>query len=260
MPQKTKLTITGSLGFIIEIIGITITTVQTFKGSIWVGIVIILIGVLPIIYFFQCLRPFIQTLKTFGHRWRMIDGQLMIGNSFNVALRTKTLQTIFDTFEEQCTDEKFITILQSAGKNCGQEFGLDLRKEILQRNENDSIIFSEKSNKNIKEALLLWAKYDSNTGMGKIDITGVSYLEGNFKGSISIINCFLAQERHESKRKSTCSFLEGYLTGIILELLDEHVIVKEKSCGSVAGNKTCFFEFSKRASNKIRIDSNEASI
>jgi predicted hydrocarbon binding protein len=174
----------------------------------------------------------------------MLEGRLKIGNTINVALRAYTVQRILRHVEQALGEGASSQLLRQAGRDCGESFAQELRAELIQLGEN-SIVKSGKTSETFRKKLDLWARYDSSTGMGVFDVSHV-VLDGNLlKGRIVIRNSFLAFDRHTESH--TCSFLEGYIEGVVLHLVDVDTTVRETSCSSITGNGECVFEFAKSA-------------
>jgi predicted hydrocarbon binding protein len=227
----------GILGVLFSIIGTIGTYFQIF-GPIIIWPIFILTGMIIIsVLAFKKLCGFEQTIKTFSNRWRIEEGQLIIGNTINVALRTDTVQGILDCFRVEIGEsyEKAIRII---GKKTGEDFARDLVKEL-------TMLRIDKINKKgndpelIKEKLSLWAQYDSGTGMGIFDISHVEASIDGFGGYIILKNSFLANNR--TSKIPSCAFIEGYLEGIIQRLIGITISAKEVECHSIPGTSHCKF-------------------
>ncbi len=245
--KNWKLTASG-IGLIIGVLGAVATFYQVFGARlIWA-----VFAILGICIFFWSLAAILRDIgsvvATFGSRWRLIHGQLMIGNTINVALRAKTIQRILTTFEDALSDmPRFRNILRTAGEAVGKEFAGDLRAELLQRRV-DSIVEAGRTERIIKEKLKLWCKYDSSTGMGVFTIENLNYRHNRIDGVVTLRNSFLSFDRHTTK--PTCSFIEGYITGIFHQLLGISVEVRETRCNSMIGDGVCEFAISSKDDEK----------
>jgi len=224
----------GISGVVLGIIGTIGTYFQIF-GFILFWIILIVVGIVLIAYF---LYSFKGIIKTFSNRWHFVEGQLIIGNTTNVALRTETIQEILDGFREE-TGERYEIIIRKIGRKIGVNFARDLKKELKQL-KIDAIIKIGREPGLIKEKLRLWAKYDSETGIGIFDTAQVDISIEGLKGCISLRNSFLA---HDKRSESpSCTFLEGYLEGIMLELIDVDTTIREIECSTMTGSSCCKFK------------------
>ena len=243
MDRNLKL---GLLGLVVAVVG-TVGTYIPVLGQrvIWVGLAVA--GTCLAVYFiYSLLREVREIVSTFGSRWRLVDGRLKIGNTINVALRACTIQTILRCFETS-PNASYVCTLKHAGLDSGGSFAKELRAELIQRGQVD-ILKSGKTNEIVREKLSLWARYDSSTGMGLFDVTKAFMENDLLRGQITVRNCFLSYDRHEAA--PTCSFMEGYIEGVLLHLLGIDVTVRETSCSSVTGKGQCVFEFTPKLTGR----------
>jgi len=225
------------LGLLLALVGVLGTLYQIFGlRLLWIGL--IGIGVIPLLVWLAKWALNIgQVVRTFGKRWYVVNGQLVIGNTLNVALRTKTLQEIFGSFLQSFGDESF-SVFRAAGKRAGMDFAVDLTKELRQL-RSSSIAKSGKTEAVLMDKLRLWAEYDSTTGMGIFNVDSIEFDANGMKGFVKVKNSFLSIERSGSF--SLCGFLEGYIEGVVEILLGIHVEVKESECASTSGSGCCLF-------------------
>ena len=229
-------------GILLGVIGVIGTFYQILGQTIF-WMVLIIIGFAPVLFYLWKIASGMDTImKTFGKRWCLEDGQLIIGNTVNVALRTKTVQELLNAFQ-RVFPKDCSTIIKETGKNIGESFADDLKKELTQQGLK-TIIKPGKSAELIRQKLRLWAEYDSTTGMGIFEIDQVEITVSGLRGYISLKNSFLANDRQ--LELPTCIFIEGYIEGIIDKLLGIHIIVKETECGSVTGSEYCRFEITQK--------------
>ena len=230
-----RLAIAGILLGAIGVIG----TFYQILGQKIIWIILIIIGFAPaLFYLWKIASETGAVVKTFGKRWCLEDGQLIIGNTVNVALRTKTVQELLNAFQ-RAFPKDYSSIVKEAGKNVGESFAGDLKKELTQRGLK-TIIKPGKKPELLREKLHLWAEYDSTTGMGIFEIHQVEITVSRLEGYILLKNSFLANDR--KSELPTCIFIEGYIEGIIDKLLGIHIIAKEIECGSITGSEYCKFE------------------
>lgn len=232
----------AAVGILLGVMGVVGTFYQILGQKI-LWIVLIIVGFAPVfLYSWKIASGMGTVVKTFGKRWCLEDGQLIIGNTVNVALRTKTVQELLNAFQ-RAFPKDCSTIVKEAGKNVGESFADDLKKELTQRGLK-TIIKQGKSAELIRQKLHLWAEYDSTTGMGIFEIDQVEITVSGLQGYVSLKNSFLANDRR--LEHPTCIFIEGYIEGVINKLLGIHIIVKEIECGSVTGSEYCRFKITQK--------------
>lgn len=232
----------------LSIVGILLTAVGligTFYPVLgymflW-GIFLALGGAIVIFSLWKITARTREVMKTFGERWRISDGQLKIGSTVNVALRSKTVQELLNAFLKAFPDD-YYAIVKDAGKNAGKRFADDLKNELTTRGF-EIITQQDKTPELLKEKLFLWAEYDSSTGMGIFE-PKMSFTVGGLEGYILLKNSFLAYEK--KSEEPTCVFIEGYLEGVIGKLLGVDIIAKEVKCHSQTGTGRCMFEIAKK--------------
>ena len=234
-----RLAIAGILLGTIGVIG----TFYQILGQKILWIVLIIVGFVPaLFYLWKTASGMSAVVKTFGKRWRLEDGQLVIGNTVNVALRTKTVQELLNAFQRAFPKDYSVTV-KEAGKNVGEGFADDLKKELTQQGLK-TIIKPGKSPELIRKKLHLWAEYDSTTGMGIFEIDQVEITVSGLRGYILLKNSFLANNKRSEF--PTCVFIEGYIEGLLYNLLSLNIIAKEIECGSVTGSEYCRFEITQK--------------
>ena len=234
-------------GILLGAIGV-IGTFYQILGQKILWIILIIIGFAPaLFYLWKIASETGAVVKTFGKRWRLEDGQLTIGNTVNVALRTKTVQELLNAFQRELLKDRpkdYSSIVKEAGNNVGESFAGDLKNELTQRGLK-TIIKPGKTSELLKEKLGLWAEYDSTTGMGLFNTDQVEIrVVSGLGGYISLKNSFLANDSRSEL--PTCIFIEGYIEGIINKLLGIPIIAKEIECGSITGSEYCKFEIKQK--------------
>ncbi len=197
---------------------------------------------LTISYLFKLFSEVSKVVKTFGERWSIDDGQLIIGCTVNVALRAKTIQQLLISFQE-FSDKDFNRIVKDSGRRVGDDFAADLKQELIMR-KIKKIVRAGKAPDLLKEKLRLWGKYDSSTGMGIFETDQIEITIDDLRGYILLKNSFIAHDRRAEE--PTCVFIEGYIEGIINRLLGAQVTVKEVECSAVNSSEYCKFEVTKK--------------
>lgn len=226
------------IGIVIGVVGVIGTYYQIFGQEV-VWVVLIVLGFASAIsYLWKWIDEIRRVVKTFGQRWSLEDGQLIIGNTVNVALRAKTVQQILNIFRKT-TEQDFDKIIKEAGKRMGESFTDDLKKELTLLGFR-VIVKSGKNPKLLKEKLRLWTKYDSTTGMGAFEIDEVEITVDGLQGHILVKNSFLAHDRQSEF--PSCILIEGYIEGIIRKLLGINITAKEVECSAVTSSEYCKFE------------------
>jgi len=226
------------LGIILDIVG-TFGAIYQIFGQMTLWIVLIIVGaILALFYLWKTINEWRVIVKTFGKRWCLDDGQLIIGNTVNVALRTKTVQELLNAFNRELGENGDI-IIKKVGKNIGESFADDLKRELVQRGIK-SIVKPGKDPKFLKEKLDLWAEYDSSTGMGTFKVEQVKITIDGLHGHILVKNSFLAHDMQSEI--PTCTFIEGYLEGVMSRLLGIHILTREVECSAITSSEYCKFE------------------
>lgn len=230
----------GLFSLLVGLFGTAGTYFQIF-GSIIFVLPIMLIGYGAALYYLiKIILEWRAIAKTFGERWRMQDGQLIIGNTVNVALRTQTVQQLFDAFAK-ANPENYKTLLKNSGKVVGQGFVEDLIRELTQKGI--EAIAERRSEPDIlKSKLKLWAQYDSSTGIGIFNVENVEIAMNGIEGEITLANSFLANDKVASA--PSCIFLEGYMEGVLSRLLNLPISINESHCSSVTRHNICKFKVS----------------
>ena len=235
-------------GILLGVAGVIGTYYQILGHKIlWIALLVL--GFTSAIFYLYRVRKKIEeykkykeTAETFGERWRLVDGQLVIGNTVNVALRAKTVQGLLDEFQ-RAFPEHYNVIVRNAGRIVGESFADDLKKELILRGF-ETVTKPGRDTELLKKKLSLWAEYDSSTGMGIFEVYQVEFTVNGLRGNILLKNSFLAYERQS--QLPTCIFIEGYLEGVISKLLSIPIIAKEIECSSVTGSEYCKFEITKK--------------
>ncbi len=228
------------VGLLISCIGAIGTYYQILGHSaIWISFIVV--GFVSVIYLiWRVTNDIRKVVATFGKRWEITkNGQLRIGNTINVALRTKTVQILLDSFERNLP-QNFHDIVKQAGVIVGQSFAEDLKCELRMYRE-EAIFKSGRQLQLLREKLLLWARYDSSTGMGQFIVGDIEYTHiDRLHVELKVNNSFLTCDRGSDT--PVCTFLEGYIEGVVGRILDIPVEVKEVHCSSVTGQGYCRFE------------------
>lgn len=172
-----------------------------------------------------------------GDRWYWHDdGPLTIGNTRNVALRTKTIQTLLDHFKNS---PDYHDNLRAASKDVGITFGEDIKRELIEK----KLYPYSDLNKRIKR----WEEYDSDTGMGKFSLSEINVRNNHISGQLRIKNAFTSADRINGQ--NSCLFFEGYLEGVFKEFVGVEVDVKEISCGFITNSDSCIFSVNSRTNS-----------
>lgn len=247
MDKNVKLSV---VGLIISIAG-TLGTIFQIFGERVLWITITAGGTCILLYYlFREAREIAEVVATFSSRWRLQDGRLRIGNTINVALRAKTIQVLLESFEHAFSNKvDYWDVIKNAGLSIGESFASDLRAELIALGEN-RIIKAGRTEDLIKDKLELWSRYDSSTGMGIFLVDSIHFANGILQGTISVKNSFLSYDKHTAHQ--TCAFLEGYMKGIILHLLDMQVAVKEIACSSTTGEGVCIFDIRSSPNHSVQ--------
>lgn len=227
----------GLIGISLSVLGFIGTYYQILGCNVFWIILIISGSILILFYIWKTTSKIREIVATFGERWRLIDGRLKIGNTINVALRAKTMQELLNQFQKEYPNDNQ-TLIKDAGKKIGESFANDLKAELLQYGI-ETIIKSGKKNDLLEKKLSLWTKYDSSTGMGIFELGQLEFTDG-LRGNILLKNSFLAYDR--ISEIPTCTFMEGYIEGVISKILQMPITVKEIECSSVTGSEYCKFE------------------
>ncbi len=235
MRQDVRITIAG---LILSVAG----KIGGFFGLYGLGIlwtVLSIVGLIPaFVYVWKTATEWREVVKTFGKRWSLKEGQLVIGNTVNVALRAKTVQEIIDALQK-AEGEDYASRIRSVGRAIGESFADDLKKELVVRGIGQIIKPGRKPGL-LRDKLNLWAEYDSSTGMGIFDISQVKISSTGVRGYILVRGSFLAYDRQSDS--PTCLMLEGYLEGVITKLLSMCIHVRETECSAVMSSDCCKFE------------------
>ncbi len=228
-------------GIILGVIGVVGTFYQILGQKIfWI---VLTIGFVPaFFYLWKITSEMAAVLKTFGKRWHLEDGQLVIGNTVNVALRTRTVQELLNAFQGALSED-YDSVIKEAGRNIGEDFAGDLKNELILQGHR-TIIKPGKIPELLREKLRLWAEYDSTTGMGIFEIHQVEITMSGLQGCLLLKNSFLVNDNRSGL--PTCILIEGYIEGIIDKLLGIYVIAKETECSSTTGSEYCRFKITQK--------------
>lgn len=228
------------LGIVIGVIGVIGTFYQILAERI-LWIVLIISGfILTVLFLRKSVSEWRIVVRTFGARWSLENGRLVIGNTVNVALRAKTVQHLLDGFQKPLGD-RYSLVLKDLGSTWGKSFADDLKKELTVRGIT-RIIKSGRNSGVLEDKLSLWAEYDSSTGMGIFSIDHIEVTTSGLQGYVLLRNSFLSYDRQSEC--PVCTLIEGYLEGIIDNLLGIRAVVKEIDCGAVTGSEYCRFQIS----------------
>lgn len=139
----------------------------------------------------------------------------------NISFRQDTflhmMSEIYSDMAKEIGEEHASKVYYDCGHSGGSNFGERLNQML----DNDNLSIAEKLQK--------WCEFDSCVGWGKFN-TDVTLDEENdtLTGTLSINECFFVDKKHKHK---ICSYIVGYCTGVIEELLGEvEVILTCKSC------------------------------
>lgn len=162
--------------------------------------------------------------------YRYKDGELYKEETRVVAPRAVTQQIIFEKVLYQGASK---IDLKQVGRSVGDNFASGDFLEKLKRKE-------EVNRNDIDAVLAAWSVFDGRAGWGVIEISSAEDLSKGVGGNISVRNNFLIYRRKREDLK-LCTFLEGYLEGVVSQLLKHQVIVTESLCGMGMTEETCHF-------------------
>lgn len=180
-------------------------------------------------------------ITTFGSRWRVTNGQLVIGNTVNVALRAQSVQSILRSSAQALPESERQKAVHEWGRLCGSGFGEDLEMELRGRRI-DSVAVPTADTKTAATKLKIWASYDSTTGMGEFEVQDVNFHEGRLSCSVELRHSFLAYR--VSQNSPACGFIAGYLEGVVEHICQVSVSVTEVRCSAQDPSPNCRFEIS----------------
>lgn len=125
-----------------------------------------------------------------------------------ITLRVNSLQLILETVKEQL-GVQYSGTLREAGEQVGATFGHELVKTLRERGG-----FPKK-----RDALLqMWAIFDSSADWGKISYEGFEETKSEF--ILRMESSFLTRD-YEKDVHAHCSFMEGYIRGVLDESFTE---------------------------------------
>lgn len=157
--------------------------------------------------------------------WNRDKGMLFMGDIRNTRLRLTTIQMIVASLVTYIDD--YEEALRDTGKRVGGSFARDLLRELSKH----------KKTLTTKELLNFWTEYDSNAGLGRLNFDNFN-LDTN-TGEIRLNYSFLASNGGVEDRR-LCSFLEGYIEGVLNQLLDVTVTVRN-NCPAKVYHQVCHF-------------------
>ena len=258
MPIK-KLIWVFVFGLIIALIGTLSTALNVFhQRVVWVsliflGVTLILCSAYYLIETLPAIEKTPQSVDEFllekddkdDSVFRMKNGILFFGDEPNVAFRVDTIQKILKSIQNLLNDP---TKFRYFSRQIGYEVGYDFYQDLLAANKKNLF----KSGRRINEKLDIWNKYDSATGLGifknKVIYQPIKNNGAKIEGSIVVTNSFLTQGRYSEV--PCCSFMEGYINGVIEKILDSEQLspehktsyVKESECACVTSKDECYFK------------------
>lgn len=242
MRRPKQLHLVGVAGLVVTAAGALGTYYQILgQKAIWLAV--LFAGFVPVaVVLLSRAREAAQVLRTFGARWRIDDGKLTIGNTVNVALRTKTVHLLLDAIKS-VFPQQYRSVMKDAGDYAGRSFAQDLRGELIMAGY--TIAAQEgKSEQLLQTKLELWAKYDSTTGMGAFDVSQVEITAKGIYGQIRLKNCFLTDGVKTAE--PNCFWMTGYLEGVIEGFLGVSLAIEESECAAKTRLGYCLFAVSQR--------------
>jgi len=135
-----------------------------------------------------------------------------------VSLRETTLYQILESFERNMKPKAYSEALSQAGFSIGMSFAEDLISFLVENN---------KCPKDENILIKIWMMFDTNAGWGTFD----GFLDTKKKiFTIKVSDYFLARGLTEHKEKHL-PFIEGYLQGVLWEILKIYPRMFEKALG-----------------------------
>lgn len=127
----------------------------------------------------------------------------------NVSFRQDTFLTMMRTIYDKIGRENAYDVFFECGKTCGRNFG----KLLNDTWKKSRISFSEKLDK--------WCEFDSQVGWGKF-VSNIELDEenGTLTGNLTIKDCFFVDDENQYE---VCSYIKGYCTGVIEQLIRNQV-------------------------------------
>ncbi|MEL7071555.1 MAG: hypothetical protein AAGN15_23305 [Cyanobacteria bacterium J06581_3] len=208
-------------------LGVLLSSWSIFKEDTLSLVLVCAASLCFIILTWKMIHIFFYVVERFRQPWTVKDGILFNRKVINVAFRAQTVKVILDSIEDFLEDSERFALYS---KKIGYKVGADFYKDLLDRHKDDFL----QPGGQIDEKLNLWSQYDSVTGFGvfepKFDeIIKTSDGEFRIQGMVTVRNSFLIHGRPQHSDKPYCAFMEGYIGGIIGEILDSEELVEGKS-------------------------------
>lgn len=180
--------------------------IQTLPFGLSKNLIIVFAIVIALaLFLWRGLRKY----KYIKYRYSINKGKLFLGDLRDVALRVQSLLTILDAIAQNKSMPDYESSLKETGSSVGHSFAEEFGRIL----ENDRRLW--KKDLSFSEKVKRWLEYDSRAGMGKFtgQLDDVIY-----EGRITLQNSFATYERQRSRNKSLCSFVAGYIEGVLQEL------------------------------------------
>lgn len=150
----------------------------------------------------------------------------------NIAMRTKTIQIIFDYLVDAKGQND--TVLTELGRKVGKSTSTDSSGNVKMP--------SDFENSSPKDSIKNWLNIENHANWGEFSVEFTDRSEGKFSGRIFVKNCFLVSGR-TNENHNLIPFLIGYLEEIIIKLAKFNVTVTELQEGKDFEHGKCEFNF-----------------
>ena len=156
----------------------------------------------------------------------------------HVLFSSHTLQRFMEDF---CKDrEDSNGLLKKVGFYIGEKFGQDFIEILMDEHKFNG--------RHHIELIDEWCEFDKRGGWGKLKQTNVN--KDHTSANIEINNNFLifkdsAKTQEDRVSFGFCGFLEGYIKGVLKELVGSTwtVEVTQNTCGGDSGDARCYFQY-----------------
>lgn len=175
--------------------------IQVLPFSLPQNLIIALFIILVVAYI--VFRP-LRTYEYIRYRYLINKGFLMLGPLRDVALRVRTLLILLETMSQRI--QNYEAVLRETGRKVGRDFARDFQAVLNSERK------LRKKALSLSEKFERWLEYDSKAGMGKFE---GELNSATFEGEITVQNSFVTHQRQPSSDQSLCSFMTGYIEGVL---------------------------------------------
>ena len=145
-------------------------------------------------------------------------------DSPNISFQVTTFQSILDTLWDQTAQpglpDDFGLALAAAGRTVGTEFGEALDKLAVDGSATDERGVEDRR----KELVRLWCTFDSQVGWGRLEAEFPDDGLQSGEGVVLVWHNAFAEGR-EVPKNDLCTFMSGYIGGVLTHLLGHEVSV-----------------------------------